>query len=99
MIWHHADSESPNWEPPIIPEVESGAWVYQGRNEFFVNCHVQVSDIMMMMLVNDGCCDHQDIPENGADVAHLDAVHSASIILGGEPTQEQEDRASCLTRY
>ena len=72
--------------------------MYQGRNEFFVNCHVQVSDIMMMMLVNDGCCDHQDIPENGADVAHLDAVHSASIILGGEPTQELEDRTSCLTR-
>jgi len=81
MIWHHADSESPTWEPPIIPEVESGAWVYQGRNEFFVNCHVQ------------------DIPENGADVAHLDAVHSASIILGGEPTQEQEEKTSCLTSH
>ena len=42
--------------------------------------------------------DHQDIPENGADVAHLDAVHSASILLGGEPTLEQEDKTSGLTR-
>ena len=30
-------------------------------------------------------CHIQDIPENGADVAHLDAVHRATIVAGGEP--------------
>ena len=53
MIWHHADLESPAWEPPVIPEVESGAWVYQGRNEFFVNCHVQVRRLIIMIVDND----------------------------------------------
>lgn len=52
MIWHHADLESPAWEPPVIPEVESGAWVYQGRNEFFVNCHVQVSSLIIIIMMD-----------------------------------------------
>ena len=41
----------------------------------------------------------QDIPENGADVAHLDAVHSASILLGGEPSQAAEEASSGLTSH
>ena len=40
----------------------------------------------------------KDIPENGADVAHLDAVHSASIMLGGEPTQAQEDNTENISK-
>ena len=42
FLWHHADQEEPSWNPPAIPEIESGDWVYQGRNEFYVNCHIQV---------------------------------------------------------
>ena len=42
---------------------EEGGWVYQGRNEYEVACHIQ------------------DIPENGADVAHLPAVHKAPILV------------------
>ena len=41
----------------------------------------------------------KDIPENGADVAHLDAVHSASIMLGGEPTQAQEDNTENISKF
>ena len=51
MLWHHADHESPAWEPPVIPEVESGQWVYQGRNEFYVNCHVQVNFIAIKIIL------------------------------------------------
>ena len=42
MLWHHADNEQPSWDPPVIDQVEEGDWVYQGRNEFIVNCHIQV---------------------------------------------------------
>ena len=80
----------------MLEEVESGEWVYQGRNEFTVNCHIQVtatvSTVTVAALV-------QDIPENGADVAHLDAVHSASILLGGEPSQAAEEASSGLTSH
>ena len=31
-------------------------------------------------------CHIQDISENGADVAHLDAVHSVPMVFGGEPS-------------
>jgi cholesterol 7-dehydrogenase len=31
-------------------------------------------------------CHIQDIPENGADVAHLSAIHRTSIAGGGEPS-------------
>ena len=42
FVWHHADLEEPAWSPPVIEEIESGEWLYQGRNEFYVNCHIQV---------------------------------------------------------
>jgi hypothetical protein len=32
-----------SWEPPPLMEVEDGGWVYQGRTEYYVNCHVQVA--------------------------------------------------------
>ncbi len=32
-----------SWEPPQLMEVEDGDWVYQGRTEYYVNCHVQVT--------------------------------------------------------
>ena len=35
-------------------------------------------------------CHIQDISENGADPAHFDAVHSTSILCGGEPSSGLE---------
>ena len=43
FLWYHADHEEPDWSPPAIQEIESGEWLYQGRNEFYVNCHIQVT--------------------------------------------------------
>lgn len=63
FVWNHAENESP-WEIPIIQEIETGEWIFQGRNEYYVNCHIQ------------------EIPENGADVSHLNAVHGPSIVSG-----------------
>ena len=42
-LWFHAEDEEPNWQPPIIPEIQSGEWAYRGRSEFRVACHIQVS--------------------------------------------------------
>ncbi len=67
-LWHHSEEEDPEWWPEAMPELNQGeeegdGWVYQGRNEYEVACHIQ------------------DIPENGADVAHLPAVHKAPILV------------------
>ncbi|KAH8417054.1 hypothetical protein KR222_002173, partial [Zaprionus bogoriensis] len=64
FVWYHAeDSETP-WSLPKSREVESKQIIYHGRNEFYVNCHIQ------------------EIPENGADLAHFAAIHNESFISG-----------------
>ncbi len=63
-LWYHAEGDPPGWHPEEEPELNGcSSWVYQGRNEFEVACHIQ------------------DIPENGADVAHLPAVHKTNIFV------------------
>ena len=69
FVWYHAEGIEPDYEPHLIPEIESNQWVYQGRTDYQTACHVQ------------------DIPENGADVAHLDAIHKDSLFVGGEPEE------------
>lgn len=66
FVWYHAESPEPVWQVPSSPEVETGDWIYLGRNEFLVNCHIQ------------------EIPENGADVAHLNAVHGPNMLAGSD---------------
>lgn len=64
-IWVHADpSVEPTWYPIKVPEIASGLWIYIGRTEHEVKCHIQ------------------DIPENGADIAHLEAIHQVSLTAG-----------------
>ncbi|GAB0092316.1 cholesterol 7-desaturase [Sergentomyia squamirostris] len=64
-IWHHSDNLTP-WDLPRIKEIDEGGWIYYGRNEFYINCHIQ------------------DIPENGADVSHLKAIHEAGMFAGSD---------------
>lgn len=63
FIWHHAENKKP-WSFPELPEIERNCLRFQGRNEYFVKCHIQ------------------DIPENGADVSHLKAVHEEVVFVG-----------------
>ncbi|XP_037919355.1 cholesterol 7-desaturase nvd isoform X2 [Hermetia illucens] len=65
FIWHHAEGEDP-WHIPLVKEIETEEWIYQGRNEFLINCHIQ------------------EIPENGADNAHLIAVHGPNVLTGSD---------------
>ena len=81
LVWYHSEREPPQWQPLPIPPVNQRHWVYQGRNEYHVTCHVQ------------------DISENGADPAHLDAVHSTSILCGGEPSSWAENLFSGLVGH
>ncbi|XP_026465024.1 cholesterol 7-desaturase-like [Ctenocephalides felis] len=68
FVWHHVDPEVTPWEIPSVPEVESGSWMYRGRNEFYINCHIQ------------------EIPENGADIAHLNSVHGQNLFASNGQT-------------
>uniref|UniRef100_A0A1B0FI60 cholesterol 7-desaturase n=1 Tax=Glossina morsitans morsitans TaxID=37546 RepID=A0A1B0FI60_GLOMM len=65
FLWYHVNPAEAPWPLPVIKEIENEEFVFHGRNEFFVNCHIQ------------------EIPENGADLAHFKAVHEKSILAGG----------------
>ena len=79
FLWYHAEGDEPHWEPPKMPNVESGSWVYHGRHEFEVASHIE------------------DLPENGADVAHLNAIHKSSVAIGGEPSRWMEKWTQKMT--
>ncbi|KAF8789230.1 Cholesterol 7-desaturase like protein [Argiope bruennichi] len=42
-VWHHAekDKQEPYWEMPRVEEVCNGDWVFRGRTEHEVHCHIQ----------------------------------------------------------
>ncbi len=42
LIWYHAEGQDPDWEPPVIEEIENGTWVYRGRTEHHINAHIEV---------------------------------------------------------
>ncbi|XP_057341209.1 cholesterol 7-desaturase nvd 1-like [Microplitis mediator] len=63
FVWYHAELADPEWELEPVKEITDESWRFQGRNEFYVNCHIQ------------------EIPENGADWAHLSAVHGPAKIV------------------
>ncbi|CAG7827980.1 unnamed protein product [Allacma fusca] len=66
-LWYHAEDDEPTWFPEAIPEIQSQQWVYRGRSEFRVACHIQ------------------EMPENGADINHLNVVHVPAMLTGGTP--------------
>ncbi|XP_033245602.1 cholesterol 7-desaturase isoform X1 [Drosophila miranda] len=74
FIWYHAESSEP-WELPVPMEAQKKN-VYHGRNEFYINCHIQ------------------EIPENGADMAHFAAIHNESFLSGS-----LAPRISVLSRF
>ncbi|CAG2056005.1 unnamed protein product, partial [Timema podura] len=41
FIWFHAENEEPTWHPEPIQPIQEKKWVYRGRNEFYVNSHIQ----------------------------------------------------------
>lgn len=46
FIWFHADHRDPSWYPELATEIATNQWVYQGRTEHFVNCHIQVTSLI-----------------------------------------------------
>ncbi|KAL1130138.1 hypothetical protein AAG570_013076 [Ranatra chinensis] len=66
FLWYHAEGEEPNWYPEDIPQLKSKKYIYRGRNQFIVNCHVQ------------------EVSENGGDLSHFQAVHTASVLSGSD---------------
>ncbi|XP_011194161.1 cholesterol 7-desaturase nvd [Zeugodacus cucurbitae] len=66
FIWYHSESEKILWELPLFTSIENKELVFQGSNEFYVDCHIQ------------------EIPENGADLAHFSAVHQTCLFSSGQ---------------
>ncbi|BES90330.1 Rieske [2Fe-2S] domain [Nesidiocoris tenuis] len=79
FVHYNAEGESPTWAPEEIPEIKSRNFIYRGRNEFFVNAHIQ------------------QIPENGSDLVHFSALHSKSVICGGDITKQQTNWLNIFT--
>ncbi|XP_061165164.1 cholesterol 7-desaturase nvd-like [Saccostrea echinata] len=63
-FWYHAEGIEPTWTVPRIEEIHNGDWIYRGRTEHYISCHIE------------------EIPENGADLQHLECVHSPLITSG-----------------
>jgi hypothetical protein len=40
FIWHHVDNQNP-WELKFFKQIESREWVFYGKNEYVINCHIQ----------------------------------------------------------
>lgn len=74
FVWFHTDETEIPWELPVIEEIEDKTLRYHGRNEFYINCHIQ------------------EIPENGADIAHFEAVHNDSLLAGINNTSKSSLR-------
>ncbi|XP_034475486.1 cholesterol 7-desaturase [Drosophila innubila] len=70
FVWYNVEELEQPWTLPISEEVKANKMVYHGRNEFYVNCHIQ------------------EIPENGADLAHFTAIHNRSFLAGGFDPKE-----------
>lgn len=63
LVWHHSEGLEPQWEVPVIPELnEGGDYYYHGRSDHHV----------------EALC--QEVPENGADIAHLNYLHHPSFV-------------------
>ncbi|XP_043575667.1 cholesterol 7-desaturase nvd [Chiloscyllium plagiosum] len=41
FVWFHCDGVDPSWSVPEQEEIQSGEWVYRGRTEHYINCHIQ----------------------------------------------------------
>lgn len=41
-VWHHADDEEPSWDVIRVTEIDKNEWLYCGRTEHTVICHMQV---------------------------------------------------------
>jgi len=80
-VWHNKQGKEPYWWPTAHEGINSKQWTYQGRNEYYVNCHIQ------------------DIPENGADTAHLSSVHKSGIMCGGEPSSSSERFTNLISTH
>jgi cholesterol 7-desaturase len=93
-LWHHGTNEEPTWYPDAISEINNGTWRYRGRTEMRVACHVQVRLRGTLRKPTQGLSEihydtiflnFQEIPENGADVAHLNVLHSDIVLCGDNP--------------
>lgn len=71
FVWYHADDEDPDYEPTLLPQVDD-----QNQPGAWVYHGRNEYEV---------ACQMQEIPENGADVAHLAAIHRDLAVLGGEP--------------
>lgn len=91
---------SPRWRPPAgstraaTSSPSPATSRQQSNNNNIRSLNINSSHPSLLFY-----CHEQDIPENGADVGHLAAIHSASILTGGEPTQREEELAAGLARH
>jgi len=50
FVWYHSESAQPDWQPQPHTYISNGSWRYQGRNEFLINCHIQVCRIFNSLM-------------------------------------------------
>lgn len=48
FVWYHVEGIDPSWYPEPIDVIHQNKWWYRGRNEYYVNCHIQVMIIYII---------------------------------------------------
>ena len=81
FFWYHAEKEEPNWKIPVIEELLSGT-PNNGRPWLYRGR----SEYKVNAHI-------QDIPENGADVAHLAHLHGPSLFFGSDLQKVADNKA------
>lgn len=67
LVWYDAEGREPTWELRPVPEIDGGAYRFDGMCDHRVTAHIQ------------------ELPENGADVNHLPALHEPFIVRWLQP--------------
>ncbi|XP_015278578.1 PREDICTED: cholesterol 7-desaturase-like [Gekko japonicus] len=100
LVWYHCDGVSPTWQVPEQEEVASGAWVFRGITEHFVNAHIEeipenAADIAHLSFLHGPCI------MNGVDLRHTKSKFWKFIKhnwkADWQPDPEPDTHCSCMT--
>lgn len=99
-LWYHAEGSEPTWQIPVIPEIQSGDWVYNGRTEHYINCHIEEvpengADVQHLK------CVHTPLMTSGIDLRYmwnkLWSFGSHSWTASWEPHPAPEEHIGTMT--
>jgi hypothetical protein len=79
ILTNRISGVEPSWSLPRLPEIHQLGFKQRGWSSHEISCHIQEVDATSLTLTSSSTSSLQ-IPENGADTAHLDGLHKPFMI-------------------